>query len=295
MQFRETGAAERDAILDLRARCFGEVDPEKRDPRFWDWEFGHARTFAGEANGELATHIGLIELPHSLDGAVVPGALAVDAMTAPSARGQGAFSGVVAHAMASTSFAVTTAYQIRPEVLGAMLRGGFTAAERVPILIRPILRRRAGGTPAAPLGIGDCEWMSRVAQAVTNCVARTPEFLAWRFFGNPHWTYRVTGIRDAAYLVSRRTTLKGYDTFAIADFAWRDVHAARALLRDAIAEARREGCTLIAAFVSRAHPAFRFLLLRGFLPGPHWFRLLVHPRGQARRRWRVMWGDTDHL
>lgn len=280
MKFREANAADRGAILDLRARCFGDVDPEKRDPRFWEWEFGHARVFVGEEDdGRLASHLALVELPDS-------DALAVDAMTAPDARGKGAFTGVVLHAMASTSYPVTTAYQIRSSVLGAMLRGGFAVAERVPILIRPVLfRSRAHSAPS--LERKDCEWMGRIA--------RTPEFLAWRFFDNPLWQYRVTGVKDRAYLVARRTVLKGYDTYAIADFAWRDASAARTLLRDAIATARAEGCRLIAAFVSRSHPAFRFLLLRGFIPGPHWFRLLVHPRDQAKRNWRVMWADTDHL
>ncbi|HEV8434650.1 MAG TPA: GNAT family N-acetyltransferase [Thermoanaerobaculia bacterium] len=280
MQFREASSADRDAILDLRARCFGDVDPEKRDPRFWDWEFGRARIFVGEEDGRLATHLALIDMP----GAA---ALAVDAMTAPEARGTGAFTGVVSYAMRSTNFPITTAYQIRAAVLSAMLRGGFVTAERVPILIRPILFRSTGRTTGDILRREDCEWMGRIA--------RTPEFLAWRFFDNPLWQYRVTGVRDRAYLVARRTVLKGYDTFAIADFAWRDARAARDLLRRAIADARREGCTLIAAFVSRAHPAFRFLLLRGFLPGPHWFRLLVHPAHEAKRTWRVMWADTDHL
>src|ERR1051326_4893782 len=244
MQFREASSADREAILDLRARCFGDVDPEKRDPRFWDWEFGRARIFVGEEEGRLATHLALIELPGA-------GALAVDAMTAPDARGKGAFTGVVSHAMATTSFPLTTAYQIRSAVLGAMLRGGFVTAERVPILIRPILFRSGGVKPAATLQREDCEWTGRIA--------RTPEFLAWRFFDNPQWKYRVTGAKDQAYLVARRTMLKGYATFATAEFAWRDARAARALLRDAIAEARAEGCRLVAALVSRAHPAFRFL------------------------------------
>jgi GNAT superfamily N-acetyltransferase len=137
-------------------------------------------------------------------------------------------------------------------------------------------------------------WMSELALR-DGCLARTPEFLRWRFFENPHWSYRVTGVGDAAYCVTRRTTLKGFDTLAVVDLAWRDARDARQLLRNAIAHARAERCTLVAAFVSRAHPAFGMFLRHGFVPGPHWFRLLVHPPEQARRRWRVMWADTDHL
>lgn len=294
MRFRSATQADRDAILALRARCFGDVDPEKRDPRFWEWEFAHARLFVGEQDGEVLTHLALLDLPHVLDGRLVPGALAVDAMTAPAARGQGAFTGVVRYATANATNTVATAYQIRKSVLGAMLRGGWTASEQVPVLVRPAfgLRRPRGMAPL--LGVSDAEWMSELGPR-DGCVARTPEFIRWRFFANPAWQYRVTGIRDAAYLVTRRTQLKGFDTLAVVDLAFRDRTAARELLRQAIAHARAEHCTLVAALVSRRHPAFGLFLRAGFLPGPHRFRLLVQPAEHATRPWRVMWADTDHL
>ncbi|HEX8619342.1 MAG TPA: GNAT family N-acetyltransferase [Thermoanaerobaculia bacterium] len=298
MHFRETTAADRERILALRARCFGDVDPEKLDPRFWDWEFARAQMFVGEAkeNGEIATHLALLDLPHMLDGSSVRGALAVDAMTSPSARGQGAFTGVVRAAMSGGDHEIATAYQIRSAVLGAMLRGGWAVAERVPVLVRPVFkwRSRTNARQTTLLQRSDAAWMSELALR-DGCIARTPEFLAWRFFDNPHWRYRVIGTRGSAYLVTRRTKLKGFDTLAIVDLAWRDRRAARALLREAIAHAHSEGCTLAAAFVSRRHPAFWMFLRAGFLPGPHWFRLLVHPREHASRAWRVMWADTDHL
>jgi GNAT superfamily N-acetyltransferase len=293
MHFREATRADRDAILALRARCFGDVDSEKRDPRFWDWEFTRARMFVGEQDGVLATHLALLDLPTMLDGQLVRGALAVDAMTAPEARGQGAFSGVVRQAMSGSTHTVATAYQIRKAVLGAMLRGGWASAERVPVLVRPALTFARPGTFPL-LGRDDTAWMSELGPR-DGCIARTPELLTWRFFDNPHWQYRITGVRDAAYLVTRRTRLKGLDTLAIVDLAFRDRSTARALLRDAIAHAHAEHCTLVAALVSRRHPAFGTFLRAGFLPGPHWFRLLVHPREYASRRWQVMWADTDHV
>ena len=345
MHFREATATDRERILALRTRCFGDVDPEKADPRFWDWEFSRARMFVGvltSSSGssgsseflgveedearvnslhseepELATHLAMLDLPHMLDGRQVNGALAVDAMTLPSARGQGAFTGVVRYAAEHNGHTIATAYQIRKPVLGAMLRGGWAVAERVPVLIRPIIRlsrtrvedrhsclssssspaagERRGGQAGVPVLHSDDVWWMSGLGLTDGCVARTPEFLSWRFFENPHWRYRVTGIRERAYLVTRRTTLKGFDTLSIVDLAFRDRRAARLLLRDAIAHARVDACTLAAAFVSRKHPAFWMFVRAGFLPGPHWFRLLVHPPEQAKRTWRVMWADTDHL
>jgi hypothetical protein len=331
VNFREATAADRDRILALREECFGDVDAEKRDPRFWNWEFGRARIFTGELeDGTAATHLALVDLPYMLDGSEVPGALAVDAMTAPGARGQGAFGGVVRHAMTTAQPAIATAYQIRKPVLGAMLRAGWTAAERVPVLVRPAWTLRRVSEEAV-LSEDDAGWMSELGPR-DGCVARTPGFLAWRFFANPHWRYRVTGVPGQAYCVTRRTTLKGFDTLAIVDLAWRnschsersegpvraggtapaqghaplsvaddrhavddDLEVARNLLRNAIARGRSERCTLVAALVSPRHPAFGMFLRAGFLPGPHWFRLLVYPPEHASRPWRVMWADTDHL
>jgi len=295
--FRETTPADRAAILALRARCFGDVDQEKLDPAFWDWEFGRGRCFVDDTE---TTHIACVPTPYRIDGEIVRGGLAVDAMTAPEARGRGLFTRVVTHAMEATreDFTLSTAYQIRSSVLGAMLRGGWTVATKVPVLIRPAFFAPRRPSEIRELTRADSPLMASIAAMMPGdgaSVARTADWLAWRFFDNPHWRYRVTAFGDDAYLVARRTTLKGYDTFAIADLAWRDARAARRLVRDAIAEGRARGCRLIAALVSRSHPAFPMLLARGFLPGPHWFRLLVHPAPYASKRWQVMWADTDHL
>src|SRR4028119_193640 len=94
VHYREATKEDRDRILALRAACFGDVDPEKRDPAFWDWQFLRARMYVAE-EGELLSHLGAVELPHMLDGEVVPGVVLIDAMTAPAARGRGTYSGVV--------------------------------------------------------------------------------------------------------------------------------------------------------------------------------------------------------
>jgi GNAT superfamily N-acetyltransferase len=157
----------------------------------------------------------------------------------------------------------------------------------VPVLLRPAGWWRGKREGFRKLTREDTRWMSDISR-------RAPEFLAWRFFDNPLWQYDVIG-GEEAYLAGRKTKLKGFDTYSIVDLAWRDAREARALLRDAIEEAKGQHCALVAALVSRHHPAFGMFLRRGFLPGPHWFRLLVHPPELAKERWPVMWADTDHL
>src|SRR5258708_12594409 len=129
---REATAADGEAILALRARCFGDVDREKLDPAFWDWEFGRGRLFIDDAQ---TTHIAIIPTPYRIDGEIVPGGLAVDAMTAPEARGRGLFTRAVTHAMETTrdDFALSTPSQIRSSALAALLPRASTVATNVPL------------------------------------------------------------------------------------------------------------------------------------------------------------------
>ncbi|HEX6640272.1 MAG TPA: GNAT family N-acetyltransferase [Thermoanaerobaculia bacterium] len=275
MHFREVTVADRERILALRARCFPGVDPEKEDPRFWDWLASRSRSFVGEEDGALLTHLTLLAWQGNV--------LAIEAMTSPDARGRGAFTGVMRHALANAG-AVVTAFQIRGAVFGTLMRTGWKVARRVPVLMRPV-----------PLWKRKCATFSTFDARQMSNISRNKAEIAWRFFENPAWQYRVTGVENAAYLVARRTKLKGMDTYAIVDLAWRDVKVAKALLRNAICEAKAQGCTLVAALVSRDHPAFWLFVRNGFLPGPYHFRFLVHPPEHATRRWPLMWADTDHL
>jgi ribosomal protein S18 acetylase RimI-like enzyme len=274
MNFREATSADRDRILALRARCFGDVDPE-----VLDWEFARGRAFIGEEDGQLLTHVALVRWQEHL--------LAVEAMTSPDARGRGAFTDLLGFALANRGDALVTAFQIRAAVAGSLMRTGWGLHARVPVLLRPVPLWKGKRDPFPALTRDDVAWMS--------AIARTEEFLAWRFFDNPHWQYRVTGVENAAYLVTRRTKLKGIETCAIVDLAWRDRRIAKALLRDALDRAKADRCILAAALVSRDHPAFGLLLRHGFLPGPYRFRYLVYPPEHAKRRWPLMWADTDHL
>jgi len=287
--FREATPDDRDAILALRRRCFGDTDPEKLDRRFWDWEFSRARMFVGERDGAIVTHVAIVpwgEVP-----------LAVDAMTAPEARGSGAYSGVMAFALERAGDRVMHAFQIRDAVLGAMLRNGWRVEESIPVMVRPAslrrlagwkpLRLRSGQAPERPAGSRRSIDADEMAS-----VARTKEFIQWRFFENPLWAYDIRGEwaggKLVAWIVTRRVTLKNYDTLAIVDIAG----PAKNLIKEAVADAKNMGCELVAAFVSRAHPARSLLLRQFFVPGPHRFRLLVHGDGTTKP---VTWADTDHL
>lgn len=295
---REATTGDRDAILALRARCFPGDDPEKLNPRFWQWEFGKGRMFVAEDQGRVAAHMGFIAQSYLAGGVRTPSLLAVDAMTDPDYRGQALFGRVASHArdVLKDAVAFSGAWQIRKAVVSGVSAGGWKAVDGARVLIRPFVLSFGGdGAPTS-----DVQAMSAIAReffaGVDLHVERTPEWLRWRYFENPLWHYDVTAT-DGAWLVTRRTKLKGIDTLAVVDVAWRQGRArdARALLSRALRSART---TLAATLVTPAHPAHGWFLRRGFLPGPHRFNFLVNDFGHASLATlstALTWGDTDHL
>jgi hypothetical protein len=279
---REGTRADRDAILALRARCFAGEDPEKQDPRFWEWEFGNGgRFFVAVDADRVVTHLGVVPQLKML---------AVDAMTDPDYRRQHLFSRVVECARDTLRGEAdfSCAFQIREAVLPAMVRGGWKPAARAFVLVRPLMVSRLRGLAVAqPKQPSD--------RATEQLI---PPHLRWRFLENPLWKYDIHANGDA-YVVTRRTKLRGYDTVAIADLGWPKgkERAGRALLREVFAKGQAEGAQVAAVLITFAHPALPTLVRSGFLPSPHRFRFLVNDFGRPRKqkRWALTWADTDHL
>ena len=293
IELREGSAADRDAILALRKRCFPDEDPEKQDPAFWEWEYGNgARFFVADDRGRIVTHLGF--LPQTY--AVGNGMLAVDAMTDPDYRRQRLFSRIAGFAgdVLRESVPMSTAWQIRDAVLPGMLRNGWTPLLRAPVLVRPYLRTSATSVHRPP------STPPRPAPHVDEMSAlkRDAAFLRWRFLENPHWHYAIDANADAC-IVTRRTTLRGFDTLAVVDIGFGDPRAMRLMLREVLARGRAEGCQLAAALITLGHPALPLLVRAGFLPSPHRFRLLVNVFDErlrvTRTKWALTWADTDHL
>lgn len=329
--FRAATAADRENILALRGRCFPE-DPEKRDPRFWEWEFqeapaGRAMVFVAEDNGVVVAHFALLPQTYMLDGTPVAAVLAVDAMTAHEYRARGVYTRLHAFALgeAERRFQIGAGYQIRPEALPPLLRNGWKNRLRLPVLVRPLswralVQRLAGRrTPPAAVAISGRPQLERTAMAELAAVAaefmepadvyqqRSSDFFTWRYLTSPIWKYdMVAGRSDGsivAYVITRRTVLKGFSTLALVDIGWRRGHdrVAKTLLRETFRRETAAGTELTAALISRAHPAFPLLLRFGLMPGPHRFQFLLRSFHQPtmerlnQARWALMWGDTDHL
>lgn len=298
IELREGTAADREEILALRRRCFPDDDLEKQDSRFWDWEFARGRTFLAVDGPRCVAHLGFYPQTYLIDGESVSGMLAVDAMTDPDYRRQHLFTRVAEYSRDKLreSVQLSTAWQIRDAVLPAMAVNGWKPLLRASVLVKPIaLRATAGDLQNATAPFPDFPMLTTVNRAI-----RTPESLQWRFKSNPLWQYSVDA-NDDAYVVSRRTNLRGYDTLAIADIGWRagQSREGRLLLRESIARGRAAGVQLAAVLMTLGHPALPTLVRSGFMPSPHRFRFLANVFDDrlrlGRAKWALSWADTDHL
>lgn len=328
-EYRRADVRDRESILALRRLCYPKIDPEKLSPRFWDWEFtpspaGEPSVYIAVEEGECVAHFAFLPQVIRSEGADLHSLLAVDAMTHPRARRRGVYSDLVSFAVAENvhRYDVSSAYQRRPGVLGAMLRNGWVHDFNCRVLVRPLaihrlLRRSAGEhhslTEVDDAGVvllgGDhvtqmAGCASRAEKGGVVSGSRGPEWLSWRLFHNPEVTYRVTGYFErgelAGWLAVRRVNLFNIDTLAIVDLVSLDSDVAQRLLRDAMAVAKRYGVAIAAALVSKHHPSLPLLTRTHFLPSPFRFRHLtnVFNRGVAKvvaRPWAISWADTDHV
>jgi GNAT superfamily N-acetyltransferase len=130
ISFRES--ADRGGIAELRARCFPDDVIEK------NWPI--ARTFVAEDDGRVVAHLAFMDKTYGAHRA----ALAMDAMTDPDYRRQGLFSRLAGFARDAIrdDYAFSTAWQIRPAVLPAMVANGWLPVLRAPVFVRPIFHAR---------------------------------------------------------------------------------------------------------------------------------------------------------
>ena len=275
--FREASAGDREGITALRARCFPEEEIEK--------EFPLARTFIAEAEGRPVAHLGFVEQTFVIGGEPYAGALAVDAMTDPAYRRQGVFQqlGAFARDAVREDYALSSAWQIRPAVLPAMMANGWIPLLRAPIFVRFLLPGSEAVGGGAPAGTRDIR-SAREAFLGGFAHARLPK-----------WRFDASGYVTTGRLVTRRTLLRGHDSLCIVEVT----PDARQELRDALHHARARGIGLAAALLSWRHPSVPLLLRMGFVPSQHRFRFLVNvfdSRIDVRHaKWALSWADTDHL
>lgn len=333
-RFREGTASDRDAILALRALVFPDAGTERLQPAFWEWEMregyaGKKRFFVAEADDRIVGNFALVPQDYFAT-APLPGALGVDVMTHPEFRRRKILSRLAAFARDSVreEAPLITGFQMRKAVQGGIFSAGWRPIQQVPLFFKPLSLRWIAGDLGLPAGapasvssrpeargdggsirpILDSELQQIDPLLLTDAIRqrRSPEFVRWRYRGNPSWRYEILGFFDGgelrAFVIHRDTTLRGFHALAIADMGTRqgDRTSLPHLIRHVCSAARRRGLGLAATLLSRNHPASPFLRRSGFLPGFHRFNLVLNVMGEAlawtnAAPWSLSWGDTDHL
>lgn len=304
---------------------------------------GPARVFVAVDGAKVVGHYAMIPQDFSLAGELKKGSIIVDLMTHPDYRRQGIFNRIAKFAFttASEQLEFATAYPIRKESSAGFLSIGWLEQFKIPVLVRPLswsaIARRFGIPFGALLGWGalpwrwlrnlfgatqrsdetvrdldasECALLAEVAErgiaGVSAFRVRSPAFFHWRFFANPSWRYRVTGLfRDGklqAYVASREAKLLATASLAIVDLGAlpgsdRELSV---LINRLVQEGAASGQAVAGAMVTPGNRYHRALRRAGFYPGPHRFSLVLYSKSDAfwervpaGASWYLSWADTD--
>lgn len=321
-------------------------DPAFWDWEFLDSPAGQASLYVADDGGRIVGHYAIIPQRFVLGGEAHLGSIVVDVMTHPDYRFQGMFKkiGLFALTSAADRISFATGYPIRKEVMPGHLSIGWVAHAKLPVLLRPLhlgalsrrfrvpggaaiealargvergwsklVRRDDPSCSARPLEKADVEAMASLASRafadVSSYQVRDAAFFNYRYFDNPSWRYRCTGMfRDGklvAYAVVRDAELLSTPSLAIVDLACEpgEDDSLVQLLRLELDAGRDRRLATAGAMISRGTRYFRVLRRAGLYPGPHQFTLILYalqPDLAARltemnSNWFLTWGDTDDV
>ena len=179
--------------------------------------------------------------------------------------------------------------------------GGRVRHRRLPEVARlPAVREVASFDESAD------ELWERARESWDFAVVRDRRYLNWRYCDPRAGVYRVTAVGDDPRLDGFMVTaLLGQDAQLVDVLtAPGDLNALRALVADAIEDARRRGAASLSVQMARHHPYREVLLRCGFVP-TKWVRTMGFNERRswalgfladdARARLHVAFGDTDHI
>jgi GNAT superfamily N-acetyltransferase len=145
-KIRDGNEEDMGGILSLRNLVFGEVEKDKLDPRFWRWQIrenpdGTAWIHLAEDGNKIVGHLADLPKRFSVQGKVVLGTLTHDMMVHPDYRRRGistATARYAIHKIEQEKGLFMTAYSIREESLNSLIKTGWRAVLKLPVLVFPI-------------------------------------------------------------------------------------------------------------------------------------------------------------
>ncbi len=236
MIIRDGDAGDSENILSLRRLVFGEFEEDKLRPDFWKWEFldgpaGKAFIYIAEDEKKLVGHFADIPRRFSVNGDVLMGTLSLDLMVHADYRRKGIFAEMAHYAaqrLNGEKCLFMTAFPIRKETIGGLLKIGWETVGELPVLVYPlrfraIINRYLHFLPVSLLfggiarGVYFLLWKGKrtkehrgiqleqvkeldplfdrfweKARMLYPVIGvRDRSFLKWRYFQNPVRTYRV--------------------------------------------------------------------------------------------------------
>jgi GNAT superfamily N-acetyltransferase len=219
---RDGGEGDAERILSLRKLVFGDQEKDKLDPKFWKWEFlagpdGKAFLYLAEDGERLAGHFADIPRCFSLRGEVVRGTLSLDLMVHPDYRRKGIFAEMgqyAARRVKAEKGLFMTAFPIRRETIGGLLKIGWEVVGPLPVLVYPlrfggIVNRYLHSSPLSSLVGGIARlgyrllWEHRGKETPQGIELEEVTQLDGsfdRFWERAKRLYPVMGIRDRAFL-----------------------------------------------------------------------------------------------
>ncbi|MBM4276278.1 MAG: GNAT family N-acetyltransferase [Deltaproteobacteria bacterium] len=143
---REGDEKDLKGVLSLRRTVFGEMEKDKLDPRFWQWEFmggpdRKALIYVVEDGDKIIGHFADLPRQFSVHRKVVRGTLSVDLMVSPDYRRKGIFEEMGRYAIRRVKEegnSLMTAYPIRKETISGFKKIGWKEVVPLPVLVYPI-------------------------------------------------------------------------------------------------------------------------------------------------------------
>jgi GNAT superfamily N-acetyltransferase len=143
---RDGNEKDMEGILSLRDLVFGEVERDKLDPRFWRWQIrenpdGTAWIHLAEDGNKIVGHLADLPKRFSVQGKIVLGTLTHDMMVHPDYRRRGistATAEYAIHRVEREKGMFMTAYSIREESFNSLIKTGWKAVLKLPVLVFPI-------------------------------------------------------------------------------------------------------------------------------------------------------------
>jgi len=145
-KIRDGNEEDMEGILTLRDLVFKEEERDKLDPRFWRWEVkenpdGVAWIHLAEDGGKIVGHLADLPKRFSVQGEVVLGTLTHEMMVHPDYRRKGistATARYAIHKIEKEKGLFMTAYSIREESFNSLIKTGWKAVLKLPVLVFPI-------------------------------------------------------------------------------------------------------------------------------------------------------------